>query len=61
MLIVKKSAAKVHILYYNEECGVRVVKRNAEFLRFFIICKAFCNYSAPHDMSSYLTVVRQQV
>lgn len=37
MLIVKKSAAKVHILYYNEECGGRVVKRNAEFLRFFII------------------------
>lgn len=37
MLIVKKSAAKVHILYYNEEYGERIVKRNTEFLRFFII------------------------
>ena len=37
MLIVKKSAAKVHILYYNEEYWERIVERNTEFLRFFTI------------------------
>ena len=30
-------------------------------LTFFNICVPFGNYSAPHGMSSYLTVVQQQV
>lgn len=30
-------------------------------LMFFNITKIGCNYSAPHGMNSYLTVVQQQV
>ncbi len=37
MLIVKKSAAKVHILYYNEEWGDGIVGFCGDYLRFFII------------------------